>query len=100
MEDIDYLFGRLGDVEDDIFTFFDGDEYPNYGDRGYQRLLEERDEIQETIDALHELDSLYSELKSAKENRKTVKTKEERKAIDKRIGKINILVRELEDNDL
>ena len=39
-------YSKIREIEDQIKSFFEEDDHsPNYGDRGYQRLLEKRDEL-------------------------------------------------------
>ena len=52
MIELDSLFDRRRELEERKNTFFDGDDDPHYGDRGYQDLLEQLDEVNEDIDEI------------------------------------------------
>lgn len=49
ISDLDGLNEAKRNIERKIENFFDGDRSPNYGDRGYQDLLERLDEIEQEI---------------------------------------------------
>lgn len=53
MEEVDELFERKAALEDRINEFF-GDEYllVNVGDRGYQDLLQQLEEVNEELNEL------------------------------------------------
>ena len=52
MIELDSLFDRRRELEERKNTFFDGDDDPHYGDRGYQDILEQLDEVNEDIDEI------------------------------------------------
>ena len=59
--ELDDLFEMRRNVEDRISNFFGDDENPHYGDRGYQDLLEEADNLTEQIRELMNEESLKNE---------------------------------------
>ena len=50
MIELDELYERQRSLEERSDNFFGDDNSPNHGDLGYQRILEELDEINEQID--------------------------------------------------
>lgn len=48
----DELLERLSDLNERIENFFDGEDDPDYGDIGYQDLLQQLNEIEEAIEYL------------------------------------------------
>jgi len=56
MNELDELYRRYYDLEERINLFFEGDENPHYGDRGYQELLEEMETVNEEINELIEIE--------------------------------------------
>jgi hypothetical protein len=50
MIELDELYERQRALDERKGNFFGDDHNPNYGDRGYQDILEELDEINEQID--------------------------------------------------
>jgi len=52
MIELDELFERRSELEHRKNYFFEGDDDPNYGDRGYQDILEQLDEVDEDIDEI------------------------------------------------
>jgi hypothetical protein len=43
------LIQEINQIEEDMANYFDGIDDPNYGDLGYQRLAEKRDELKELL---------------------------------------------------
>lgn len=56
MCELDDLYRRYYDLEERVNSFFDGEENPHYGDRGYQELLEEMETVNEEINELIEIE--------------------------------------------
>ena len=53
MMELDDLFSERRDLEERICYFFDEDDAsPNYGDRGYQDLLERLEDVNDNINEL------------------------------------------------
>lgn len=52
MIELDELLGWRSELEERKNNFFNGDDNPNYGDRGYQDILEQLDEVNEDIDEI------------------------------------------------
>ena len=52
--ELDELFERKSSLNDRIENFFGGDDNPHYGDRGYQDLLEQLDEVETEINEILE----------------------------------------------
>ena len=52
MIELDELYNRKRDLESRVENFFGDDDNPHYGDRGYQDLLEQLDEVEGEIDEL------------------------------------------------
>ena len=52
MIELDSLYERKRNLEDRIEHFFDGELIPHYGDRGYQDLCEQLDDVEEQINEL------------------------------------------------
>jgi len=53
-DDISELRAMLAEVERKRDSFFDGDDDPHYGDRGYQDLCERVSDLEEEIAELEE----------------------------------------------
>tara|TARA_R110000868_G_scaffold95085_3_gene261801 strand:- start:141 stop:317 length:177 start_codon:yes stop_codon:yes gene_type:complete len=53
-EEILELREVISDLEDRIDNFFGDDEYPHYGDRGYQELLERLEDAYGNLNELYE----------------------------------------------
>jgi len=51
---LDELFERLGDLKERKANYFGGDENCHEGDKGYQDLWQELDEVQEQINKILE----------------------------------------------
>ena len=49
MNELDELYERKSVLEERINEFFQGDDYPHDGDRGYQDLLQQLDEVNDDI---------------------------------------------------
>jgi len=54
MIEIDELYERQLILQEKIDNFFDGDDDPHYGDRGYQELLEQLEEVEIEIGESYE----------------------------------------------
>jgi len=54
MNELDDLYERKSMLEDRINNFFDGDHNPHHGDRGYQDLLQQLDEVNECIEEIYD----------------------------------------------
>jgi len=67
-EEVADLIEELEGVNNRIDNFFNDDDNPHYGDRGYQNLLEKRDEIQEQIDKLNKESKLDNKIKAILDN--------------------------------
>jgi len=55
--ELEDLYERKLNLQEEIRNFFDGDEYPNHGDMTYQRLLDELSEIDAEITDIYEKDN-------------------------------------------
>ena len=52
--ELDELYERRSDLRERMRNYFDGDNNPNHGDRGYQDLLEQLEEVEISIEEIYE----------------------------------------------
>ena len=52
--ELEWLYNRKSEIENEMSHFFDGIDNPNEGDRVYQQLWEELNNVEEQIKEINE----------------------------------------------